>query len=155
MRTPRLTIKGQKVGWAQFSEIPTPFPKIAWTLLQFVSLWNYPARLKLTTLYLESLAFWDGPHPVCGVFISLNRPSFSLPWLNLEFFLAWNPEPTLGGCPRDSPETWDVSLLLCPLSFLQHHPFFLDSSLLPTGHHFAQLLLELKNNQIWSLRYGT
>ena len=30
---------------------------------------------------------------------------------------AQSQEPTLGGCPKDSPETWDVTILLCPTFF--------------------------------------
>ena len=53
-------------------------------------------------------------HSVCGVYFSLNKPIFTLPWLALEFFPAQKQEPILGGCPRDSDVTWDVTILLHP-----------------------------------------
>ena len=46
--------------------------------------------------------------------ISLNKPSFTLLWLALEFFPVQSQEPTLGGRPRDSPKTWDVTILPRP-----------------------------------------
>ena len=46
---------------------------------------------------------------------SLNKLAFTLLWLGLEFF----PTKDLAACPRDSPETLDVTILLHPI-LLQH-----------------------------------
>ena len=59
-------------------------------------------------------------HTVYGVCISLNKP-FTLLWLALEFFPAWSQELTLGGSPRDSPETWNVTILSGPTFFPAAH----------------------------------
>ena len=54
---------------------------------------------------------------------SLNKPCFTLLWLTLEFFPAWSQYPMLGGHPRDSNVTWNVTIFSC-LSLL-------SASLLP------------------------
>ena len=58
----------------------------------------------------------DGPYSVYGVCISLNKLSFSLLWLFLEFCPARSQEPMLGSHPRDS-KTWDLTILLCATFF--------------------------------------
>ena len=43
-------------------------------------------------LNISSSRLWDGPHFVCGIYISLNKPSFTLLWLILKFLCkAKNP----------------------------------------------------------------
>ena len=64
-----------------------------------------------------TLAFEDGPHTVYRVFVSLNKSSFPLLWLTLEFFPVRSPEPTFGSCPRDLDITWDVIMLSSPTLF--------------------------------------
>ena len=50
---------------------------------------------------------------------SLNKLSFTLLWVDFEFFSAQSQELPFGGCPRDSDMIWDVTILfLTPLSFL-------------------------------------
>ena len=63
---------------------------------------------------------------------SLNRSSFSLLWLTLEFFPAWS-QPTLGSHPRNLALTWDM----CPISScyrtMKRHQYLLkDSGSSPT-----------------------
>ena len=43
---------------------------------------------------------------------SLNKPSSTSLWLDLEFCPVQSQEPTLGGHPRNSDVTWDVTALL-------------------------------------------
>ena len=93
---------------AQLLEIPVPSPKIAGRLLNS---WAY----KITHTYknwqphtVGLPAFWDGPHSVYGVHISLSKPSFTLLRLALEFFPVQSHECILGRHPRESPESWDV-----------------------------------------------
>ena len=50
---------------------------------------------------------------------SLNKLSFTLLWVDFEFFSAQSQELPFGGCPRDSDMIWDVTILfLTPLSVL-------------------------------------
>ena len=42
-----------------------------------------------------------------------NKPSFSLLWLVLQLFPVQSQEPS----PRDSFETWEVTVLSCPTLF--------------------------------------
>ena len=63
------------------------------------------------------VAFQDGPHSVYKVYFSMNKPSFSLLKLSLEFFPMQSQEPILGSSPRDSDVTWDVTILLHPTLF--------------------------------------
>ena len=61
-----------------------------------------------------SLAFWDGPPP--EYVFSLTKPSFTLLWVDFEFFSAQSQELPFRGCPRDSDMIWDVTILfLTPL----------------------------------------
>ena len=54
--------------------------------------------------------------------MSLNKPAFTLLWLNLESFLHEAKDPHLAALPRDSPETWHMTILTCPnFVFLKHH----------------------------------
>ena len=62
---------------------------------------------------VQSLVFWDSPHSVFGIYISLNKPDFTLLWLVLEFFPAWSQGPSLGSCPRGSHNTWDMTVFWC------------------------------------------
>ena len=59
---------------------------------------------------------------------SLNKPSFTLLWRALEFFPVCSQEPTLGGCPRDSEVTWDVTISSHPILFLITAPFLIRGS---------------------------
>ena len=87
------------------------------------SLWSVPPRAALT--------FWDVPHSVYEMCISLNKPGFTLLWLFLSCVKpgthSWQPIP--GACLR--PGTWPPSwvplfaaalacsktcLCFCPLS---------------------------------------
>ena len=52
---------------------------------------------------------------ISGVYISLNKPAFTMLLLALEFFLLEAKDPRLAAHPRDSLETWDMTLLLCPI----------------------------------------
>ena len=45
------------------------------------------------------------------------KHSFTFLWLNLELFPVRNQELTLGSCPRDSPETWDMIIVSHPTCF--------------------------------------
>ena len=118
MTVPRLTTKGQKVGSGPIPGNPHPFPKVAAIFFPLISLWNYPPLWKLTTPYPgASLTFRYGPHSFCGMWFSLNKPSFTLLWLALEFFPVRSQEPTLGSHPRDVLETWDMTILSCPTLF--------------------------------------
>ena len=60
-----------------------------------------------------------------GVWVSLNKPSFTLPRFVLGFFLVRSQEPVPG--PRDWPGTWGVTVLL-------HHAFLSCSTPNPQGH---------------------
>ena len=78
---------------------------------------------KLTVSYPGvSLAFWDGLCSVYGVCTSLNKCSFTLLWLPLEFFSTRSQEPTFGSLPRDSPETWDMTIFSHPTLFPATEP---------------------------------
>ena len=78
---------------------------------------------KLTGPYPgASLAFCDGPRSVYGVRISLNKCSFTSLWLALEFFSIWSQEPTLDSHPRNSPETWDMTIFSHPNLFPATEP---------------------------------
>ena len=81
--------KGQRVGIGPNSWQSLPLPKITGILLSLVNLWTYPPYKKLTPLPPGTSYIWDGPHSVYGVCISLNKPSFALLWLILEFFPTW------------------------------------------------------------------
>ena len=111
-----MTIKGQKAGGSPIPWNPHPFPKIVGITLPFISLWNYPPLQKLTTLYPSASPLLRWPK-LYGVCISLNKPSFTLLWLALEFFPVWSQEPTLGGYPRDLDVTCDVTILSGPTFF--------------------------------------
>ena len=67
-------------------------------------------------ILLQAAAGRGNRDHVYGMCISLNKPAFTLLWLALELFPARSQGPTLLGPsrPRDSPETWDVTLLPCP-----------------------------------------
>lgn len=54
-------------------------------------------------------------HSISGVYISPNKPAFTMLSLALEFFLLEAKDPHLAAHPRDSLETWDMTLLLCPI----------------------------------------
>ena len=73
MTVPRLTIKGQKGGSGPIPGNPRPFPEIVGIILPLISLWNYPAHKNYPLHILGPLAFWDGPHSVCGMCIFLNK----------------------------------------------------------------------------------
>ena len=94
----RPTGKGQRVGSGPTPENPGLFPKIVGIIIPLTSLLYY------LTQVLRPLIFWDGPtlptecvFPMasaflswpklclCNMFISLNKPSFTLLWLTLEF----------------------------------------------------------------------
>lgn len=65
-------------------------------------------------------AFWDRPHSVYGVCISLNTSAFSLLQLTLEFFPEWSQGLSPGSLSQGLTETWDKTILLGPL-LLQHN----------------------------------
>jgi len=61
------------------------------------------------------LAFRGGPHSACGVCPSLNKPaSLYYGWL-LNSFLREVKDCHVVARPRDSPETWDMTILLYPI----------------------------------------
>ena len=100
--------------WPSSWESP-PFPLSSWNTRP-LSLWNSPARPTRATPYLVTLAFRDGLHCVYGVCF-LPEPSFTWPRLALEFLPARSQDPTLGGHPRDSAVTWDVTTRSRPTLF--------------------------------------
>ena len=63
----------------------------------------------------QVLAFRDGPHSACGVCPSLNKPASLYYGLLLNSFLREVKDRHLVARPRDSPETWDMTILLQPI----------------------------------------
>ena len=53
-------------------------------------------------------------YAVYGTCTSLNKLAFTSLWLTLEFFPMQSQGPSPGGL-RDSPETWDMTILLRPI----------------------------------------
>ena len=104
----------------QFLEIPTPSP----SELEYSSEITQPIKsnhshtlghshfLRRPHALGQPLAFPDSPHSVYRMCISLNKPAFTLLWLALEFFPVQSQGPSLDMAhPRDSPKTWDMTIL--------------------------------------------
>ena len=121
------------------------FPITAGIFLPLVSLWDYPAHKNWQTYTLGPLLPSQMGHTPCRECVtSLNKSSFTLPWLTLELFPAWSQEPTSGGHSRDLAMTWDMiipwhhhpSLSCNPRSRQQHGPFWgRHSSFHVAGNH--------------------
>ena len=102
---------------------PHPFPKTVGIILSLISLWNYPVHKNKQPHSLGPLAFWDGPHSVYGVCISLSKSAFALLWLTLEFLHARSQGPSLGGSSQGLARDLQhhhVHTYLPPLLMLLH-----------------------------------
>lgn len=143
MTVPGLILKGQKVtGVPTPGNPPLLRDRI---FLPLISLWNYPVhrheppphqhltfgiwRHDLWNVYPPQrhphfpnrgpqpkvLAFRDSPHSACRVCPSLNKPASLYCGLLLNSFLREVKDRHLVARPRDSPETWDMPILLYPI----------------------------------------
>ena len=104
--------------WTHLSLSPLPFPSFPFSAICKAHTLAYEiACSHKTDNPMRPLPFWRGPCPVCGVCISLNKPSFASLWLTLELFPVQNQEATFGCHPRDSLENWDMTILSYPTFF--------------------------------------
>ena len=62
------------------------------------------------------LTFWDKLYSAFGKCSCLNKHAFTLLWLTVEFFPAWNQGPTLGSQSQGLLRSWDMTLPSCPSS---------------------------------------
>ena len=62
------------------------------------------------------LTFWDKLCSAFGICSFLNKHAFTLLWLTVEFFPAWNQGPTLGSQSQGLLRSWDMTLRSCPSS---------------------------------------
>ena len=89
----------------------TSFLKIIGFLLLLISLWHYLAHKKLNTPPSPIVIDWVGLYSAYGMCISLNKPAFTLPpWL-FKSFLHEAKDAYLVAPPRDSLETWVMTIL--------------------------------------------
>ena len=88
----RPTIKGQKVEvrGGPIPGIPCPFPKIEYPSHLLAYEITQPIKTNHPGLLLRQ------QHSTYGMCISLNKLSFTLPWLTFEFFPVWSQGPSLG-----------------------------------------------------------
>ena len=135
IRVLRLTIKGQEKMMAQFLEIPA-LHQNSWNNML---VYEITKPIKTNHPHTpEPFNFWDGPHsngvcylpgrlspseiesilPMECVFLSINLLSLNYSSL-LNSFLCKAKDPHLAAHPRNSPKTWDVTILSYPI-FLQH-----------------------------------
>ena len=137
MTVSRLTIKGQKVGSSPIPRNIHCFPKIVGIIFPFISLWNCSAHKSQPHHISGQLIFWDGPHSVYGICISLDETVFTLLWLALQVFPTWSQRPTLGGLSRGL--TWGLGgdhppgsyiFLQQDLAYSSHSPTLLNINLL-------------------------
>ena len=56
-----------------------------------------------------NLSSSETAHTLFLEYISLNKPGFTLLWLDP----AWSQGPSLGSCPRGSLSTWNMTVLWC------------------------------------------
>ena len=100
------TSKVKKWAMARFLKIPTPFPKeleysshsLACEITHSYKNWQPHTKGPLLPLLPSKTAL---PLSVECV-SSLNKPSFTLLWLTLEFFPMQSQQPTIGNHPMDS-----------------------------------------------------
>ena len=101
----------------------TSFPKIVGLFLPLISLWNYLAHKKLTPPppdHSPTLTYWEGLYSACGMSIFFNKPAFALqPWL-LKSFLHEAKDAYLVAPPRDSLETWVMTILPFSTNTVSH-----------------------------------
>lgn len=100
-----------------------------------------------------ALAFWDGPHSVYGVCISLNTSAFSLLQLTLEFFPEWSQGLSPGSLSQGLTETWDKTILLGPHSPATQHWQCWGSSYISTVYKSLSSSRGKENNFHWRTFY--
>ena len=63
-------------------------------ILPLISVWNYPAHIKLTTPHSVTTALFNGPHPVVCFSLNLNKStSYLLLCLSVNYFTVRHQEP--------------------------------------------------------------
>ena len=90
MTVPEADQEGQKMHNGPTPGNPHHLTQNSWDNPHSLAYEINPAPKNWLPHILEPLAFPDGPHYVYGVCISLNKPSFIVLWLTLEFFPAWS-----------------------------------------------------------------
>ena len=100
-----------KSGWWK----PPPFPQNNWTKTSHSFAYEITQPIKTNHAKFQcSLAYWDGPHPVCGVCFSLNNPLHIIISSPDSFVMKQEPEIHEQHLRKASQDNWvsTASLLL-------------------------------------------